>query len=452
MPVEVVMPKLGWATEAARLVEWVIGDGDLVEAGDVLFIAEGDKAAQEVEALDSGTLCIAPEGHNFEEQIPVGTVLAYLVQAGETFSLDSVSAPVLSSASPPEPQAPASAPSPSLGQAGPARRRGKPAISPRAARVASELGVDWTVLQGSGRTGRIVERDVRQAAAEAPGAEPIKVTPVARRLAEAEQIDLAELAATRQGQRIVREDVEELIAARDAPALSVAGTPAPTSQIRRIIARRMVESSLATAALTLTTEADASELVAVRERLKATLAPRGLVVPTYNDLMIKLVAVALAEHPQLNAYWGDDTVVAHDAIHIATAVDTEAGLLVPVIRNVPAKGLQQIAAEAQDLAERARSGGLMADALQGGTFTITNLGMYGIDAFTPIINLPGQCAILGVGRIVKKPAAWQDRVALRSMMALSLTFDHRVVDGGPAARFLNTVREYVEEPYLWLTG
>ena len=115
MPVEVVMPKLGWATEAARLVEWVIGDGDLVEAGDVLFIAEGDKAAQEVEALDSGTLCIAPDGHNFEEQIPVGTVLAYLVQAGETFSLDSVSAPVLSSASPPEPQAPASAPSPSLG-------------------------------------------------------------------------------------------------------------------------------------------------------------------------------------------------------------------------------------------------------------------------------------------------------------------------------------------------
>jgi pyruvate dehydrogenase E2 component (dihydrolipoamide acetyltransferase) len=131
-------------------------------------------------------------------------------------------------------------------------------------------------------------------------------------------------------------------------------------------------------------------------------------------------------------------------------VDTEAGLLVPVIRDVPAKSLQGVAEESRQLADKARARELGSDELQGGTFTITNLGIYGIDAFTPIINLP-QCAILGVGRIIAKPAVWQDQVVPRQMMALSLTFDHRVVDGGPAARFLNTVREYVEQPYQWLT-
>ena len=230
------------------------------------------------------------------------------------------------------------------------------------------------------------------------------------------------------------------------------GTDDPRHTYPAVIAGRMVESSLATAALTLTTEADATELVAMREKLKATLAPAGKSVPSYNDLLIKLTAVALGEHPLLNAYWAEDEIIVHDAIHIATAVDTDAGLLVPVIRDVPSKSLQQIAAEASTLAEKARAGQLMADDLQGGTFTITNLGTYGIDAFTPIINLPGQCAILGVGRIISKPAAWQEQIALRKMMALSLTFDHRVVDGGPAARFLNTVREYVEQPYLWLTA
>jgi pyruvate dehydrogenase E2 component (dihydrolipoamide acetyltransferase) len=458
MAFEVVMPKLGWASESARLVEWVKQDGDQVDAGEVLFLAEGDKAAQEVEALESGVLHIGPAGLCTGEEFPVGTVLAHLVQPGETFSLDKISEPIAVTASVQEPQVSSVATSaPLAGQDGQSlsKPQRKPAISPRAARVAAELGVDWTVLKGSGRTGRIVERDVRQAAAEAAAAQKIKVTPVAQRLAAAEGIDLAELAALKAGEKIRREDVEAMIASRDAartPKAPPAGTAMPITHIRRVIAGRMVESGLTTAALTLTTEADATELVAIREKLKATLAPAGKPVPSYNDLLIKLTAVALLEHPLLNAYWAEDEIIVHETVHIATAVDTEAGLLVPVIRDVPAKSLQQIAAEASSLAEKARTGQLLADALQGGTFTITNLGAYGIDAFTPIINLPGQCAILGVGRIISKPAAWQEQVALRKMMALSLTFDHRVVDGGPAARFLNTVREYVEQPYLWLTA
>ena len=224
----------------------------------------------------------------------------------------------------------------------------------------------------------------------------------------------------------------------------------PVTPIRRIIAQRMLEGSQATAPVTLTTEADATDLVAVREQFKAALGPRKLAIPTYTDLLIKLTSIALSEHPLLNAIWQEDEIIVPDSIHIAVAVDVEEGLIVPVIRDVPAKSIQQIAEESRKLAQEARSRKLSVDDLQGGTFTITNLGTYGIDAFTPIINLP-QCAILGVGRIIEKPAMFEGEMAPRQMLALSLTFDHRVVDGGPAARFLNTVREYVEQPYLWLS-
>jgi pyruvate dehydrogenase E2 component (dihydrolipoamide acetyltransferase) len=171
-------------------------------------------------------------------------------------------------------------------------------------------------------------------------------------------------------------------------------------------------------------------------------------------LLVKLCAVALAEHPPLNARLDGDDIVTSDAAHIGIAVDTERGLLVPVIRDVGAKSLRQIAHESVALAEQARSGSLAPDALVGSTFTITNLGMYEIDAFTPIINLP-DCAILGMGRIVPKQVVIDpeaERVAIRHMAFLSLTFDHRLVDGAPAARFLQRVKHFVEQPYLWLVG
>ncbi|MDI7276733.1 MAG: 2-oxo acid dehydrogenase subunit E2, partial [Anaerolineae bacterium] len=221
------------------------------------------------------------------------------------------------------------------------------------------------------------------------------------------------------------------------------------SRMRRIIAGRMAAGAHTAAAVTLITEADATELVQLREQLKGALGPRGRAVPSYNDLLIRLAACALQEHPELNASWAEDEIIVYPDVHVALAVDTEAGLLAPVIRDVPAKSVQQIAEESLALVQKARAGQLGPDELAGATFTITNLGMYGIDAFTPIINLP-QCAILGVGRIAKKPAEWQDQIALRHVVTLSLTFDHRVVDGGPAARFLDTIRRYVEQPYLWL--
>jgi len=429
--------------EVGSLVEWFKEDGERVEKGEILFSVEGEKAIQDVEALESGVLRIPPDSPPPGEEVPVGTLLGYILQPDEP-------APFEKEAAPPARPATEEGSSP--------RGRGRgPTISPRARRVAKELGVDWTTLQGSGRTGRIVERDVREAAEEMEKArEAIKVSPVARRVAERAGVDLSELAARKQGQRITRQDVEEAIGAREEVTASSPPTPGvrdvvPVVSLRRVIAHRMAESAHTTAPLTLTTEADATELVALREGLKAALGPQDKVVPTYDDLILKLTGAALQEHPQLNAYWRDDEIILLSDINIGMAVDTEEGLLVPVIHDVPAKGVQQIAEEARSLVEKARARQLAPEDMEGGTFTVTNLGMYNIDAFTPIINLP-ESAILGVGRILRKPAVIDDQLVPRHLMALSLTFDHRVVDGGPAARFLDRIRAYVERPYLWLAG
>jgi pyruvate dehydrogenase E2 component (dihydrolipoamide acetyltransferase) len=172
-------------------------------------------------------------------------------------------------------------------------------------------------------------------------------------------------------------------------------------------------------------------------------------VPSYTDFLVKLTAIALEKHSLLNASWVDDEIHLSDGIHIGIAVDTDAGLLVPVLRDVPALGLKQVAARARDLIERARARKLMLDELQGGTFTITNLGAFGIDAFTPLINVP-QCAILGVGRIARRPVVFGEQIVARDQLTLSLTFDHRIVDGAPAARFLQTLCGLIENPGPWL--
>lgn len=266
--------------------------------------------------------------------------------------------------------------------------KGNSAISPRARRIANELNISWHHIKGSGQTGRIIERDIRAVTAQPPGS---------------------------------------------------------TGHIRELIANRLWQSQNETAAVTLTTEADATGLVDLRAGFKAS---QGTDAPTYNHMIAKLTALALGEHPALNASWQNGAPHQYESVHLGLAVDTEGGLLVPVIRDADSKSLAQIATEARALALKARRHTLGPDALQDGTFTISNLGMYGIDAFTPIINLP-QAAILGLGRIVEKPAVFQGQVVPRALMALSLTFDHRILDGGPAARFLDRVRTFIEQPDLW---
>jgi pyruvate dehydrogenase E2 component (dihydrolipoamide acetyltransferase) len=211
----------------------------------------------------------------------------------------------------------------------------------------------------------------------------------------------------------------------------------------------MIEGSQTTAPVTLTTTADATNLVSLRAQFKATAAGPDEVIPGYLEMIVKLVGRALSENPELNRQWIDGQIVSPDGIHIAIAVDTPSGLLAPVLRDVPRLGAREIAIQAHDFKVRAHASQLEPTELTGGTFTISNLGAFGVDAFTPIINVP-QCAILGLGRIARRPTVVGDQIVARETMTLSLTFDHRIVDGAPAARFLAVVRTAIENPGPWL--
>ncbi|MBX3066088.1 MAG: 2-oxo acid dehydrogenase subunit E2 [Anaerolineae bacterium] len=461
MAYELVMPRLGWTMEEGTLVEWLKHDGDTVQSGEIVFTVESDKAVNEIEALEGGILRIPPDSPAPGTTLPIGALLGYIIQPGEAvpFEQAAPAAPAVApevTATPAATAAATSAPTTNGNGAAVGRHQTEPAISPRARRIAVELGVDWQSLIGSGSTGRIVERDVRAAATTAPvaAATSVRATPLARRVAQDLDVDLQQLASSTPGKRISRADVEAASqSSAPQPATAAADVEiVPLTAVRRITAERMTASAHTVAPVTLTSEVDATELVRLRKQLKADSEAAGRPVPSYNDLLARLCAEALADYPYLNASWHEDHIALSKQVHIGIAVDGERGLLVPVLRDVQGKSVRRIAVESRDLIERARQGQLKSDEMRGSTFTITNLGMFGIDAFTPIINLP-ECAILGVGRIVPKQVvidADTEQLAIRHMMFLSLTFDHRVVDGADAAKFLNRVRQFIEQPYLWL--
>jgi pyruvate dehydrogenase E2 component (dihydrolipoamide acetyltransferase) len=328
------------------------------------------------------------------------------------------------------------------------------------------LGLEWSALAGSGRSGRIVERDVRRAAASArvaSAASPAAETAADPLTAATVEAPAPAVAAPSEMQTVVAATG----ATTPTPAAPPVGMAEPTvaassghqegqrqplGGVRQIVAARMAESARTAAPVTLTTDADATDLVRLRQQMAADLAGSDQPLPSYTDCLAKLVAGVLQDLPYMNASLVGSEIVQHAAIHLGLAVDTPRGLLVPVLRDVPGKSLLQVARESAALIERARSGRIAADELRGSTFTITNLGMYEIDAFTPIINLP-ECAILGVGRIIARPVVLDpatEKISVRQQLALSLTFDHRVVDGAPAARFLQRVKQVIEHPIGWL--
>jgi pyruvate dehydrogenase E2 component (dihydrolipoamide acetyltransferase) len=342
--------------------------------------------------------------------------------------------------------------------------------SPRARKLAQARGVDISQITPTGGGGvRVAERDVLAYLAAAP-----KATPLAEKLAAETGVDLRKVAGTGPGGKITREDVLAARPARvvEAPAVAAPAPAAPVvpaaplapvalpvadvaerlplKGVRAIIADRMGTSVHTTARVTLVSEVDATEFVAMRERLKAKVSEEWGFAPGYNDLLALVVAKALRKFPYMNARLAPDAVELMARVNMGMAVDTEKGLLVPVIRDADTKSLREFGATFRELVDRARKGRSMPDDLAGGTFTITNLGMYEIDAFTPVINLP-EAAILGVGRItpkwVFKPES-PNAPVLRQMLTLSLVFDHRLVDGAPAARFLQWIKGVVEEPYL----
>ncbi len=416
MAIEIIVPRLGWTMEEGIFQGWLKNDGDPVREGEPLFSLESDKATQEIEASGSGVLRISPKAPEPGATVSVGALLGYLLAEGESVSFDSGSGTPSRKSS----AVPASAPRPEPSESLPARPNSAPVlgaitVSPRAARTASALGVDLNQLRGTGRTGRIRERDVLAAAAQADRKDrPVASNPV------------------------------------DLRASDLSGRVLPISPTRRTIARRMSAGFHEAAPVTLTTRVDATDLVHTREQLKEA-AGLGQSAPSFNDLLVKFTAAALQQHPLLQTQWRDETLFVPTPINIALAVETAAGLLTPVIRDVPALTVHQVAAVSRTLIEDARAGRLLVGHLHGGTFTLTSLGSLGIDHFNPIINLP-QSAILGVGRIVREPVFLGDQITPRDILTLSLTFDHRVIDGAPAARFLETLRQIIARPAQFLNS
>ena len=412
----IIMPKQGLQMTEGMITSWLVSEGQEIKEGEPLFEMETDKLAITIDAPCSGTLLkiLCQE----DEIAEVASPIAVVGEPGENYE-DILSGASGAAASSAENKAPADIEDPAGSTAGAADSASEPAAevpaaksspeasqerifsSPRARTTAQEKGIDYRTLEGSGPDGLIIERDVLKAAAQAAPAKETK-----ENTGDTRQI--------------------------------------PISNMRRIIARRMLDSlgTLAQACHRLTV--DMSEAVRLREQLKA----RDIKV-SYNDIVIRCTAKALTEFPMMNSTMDDAFITVRDYVNIGVAVATEQGLLVPVIQNAHTLSLPEIAGRSQDLSSRAKENRLMPDELSGGTFTISNLGMYDIESFTAIINKP-EAGILAVGKMEKKPAVRNDELVIRPLMQLSLTYDHRIVDGAPAALFLRRIKELLENPGLLL--
>jgi len=471
MAVEISIPRLGWSMEEGVFAGWLKQPGDVVKAGDPLFMLEGEKATQEIESIGEGVLHLAPDTPVAGQTVLVGRAIGQLCAAGEkpvwNAAPVAAAAPVIAApaaAIPPTAHPVAAAPAPRALYREPQRESqqrqpsrpsaGDPTLIPLAAsptvrRLARQLGIDLSRVAPAWPGGRVAEHDVVLAAvgasgvAAAPGGRVI-ATPRARRLARERGVDLGSVRGSGARGRVRERDVPTALSiapptdrspspvARPVPAGAI-----PVTATRRTIARQMVKSRQETVPVTLTAWADATALLAERARLKEA---HGSAAASLNDILLKLVADLLVVHPLLASRWEETHLVppTADKIDIGLAVDAPGGLVVPVVRDVGRSALADVARQSRDLIERARTCRLAVAEMQGGVFTLTSLGSFGIEFFNPVINWP-ESAILGLGAIRQQPVplpAGQGGFVFQPQLPLSLTFDHRVVDGAPAARFL----------------
>ena len=446
---QIIMPKLGLTMTVGTIVEWHHAVGDRVTAGEVLCTYETEKVTLELEAPADGMLAevLAPAG----TVVPAGEVVCVVATSLETPA-------AMGAQAADKPATAAVWPHPGTVQSLPAeapkvdRHEGtRGGATPKARAHAARLAIDWRTVAGRGPGGRVHAADVTaasgQVAGVGAGSRPTRATPLARRVAAAEGVDLSGVRGTGPDGVVTRDDVEQARRATGARALQPGETVVPLSPIRQVIGARMAQSAFSAPHVTLMTEAEATNLVSARQQLNQELPPADRV--SYNTLLAALVARGLAEHPQLNARLAADGIHLLPQVNIALAVDTERGLMTPVLRDVSRLSLLAIQRGYNALAERALTGRSLPADFEEGTFTLTNLGSLEIDGFTPIIN-PPQAAILGVGRIVEKPVARDGAVVVRAMITLSLSFDHRMVDGTPAARFLQRIKQLVERPIALL--
>ncbi len=443
MATKIIMPKLGMAMAEGVIARWNKRDGDQVQKDEEIAVVMSKKITYKLTAPESGILRIIARE---KETRPVGAILAFITAPGEPLpAVEEAAAPtpgvVVTAAPLPTAPAPAAAAPPT----------GFVLASPAARRLAKEKGLDLALVKGSGADGMVTEADVTRCMEEsAKAAAPAEVlaTSAARKLAAQRGLSLAEIPGSGIGGRISEQDVLAFEARAKAPVApaEVAKPPArivPFAGIRQAIAEHTVESLHTMAQLTMMMEVDVTELVKLREQVKADFEV------TYTDLLVKAVAKTLKSHPLLNVVLIGDEIQLLDCIHIGVAVALPDGLIVPVVRDADKLTVQEIAQEVRRLAQGAREGTLSVDEVAGSTFTITNLGNHGIDGFTPIINAP-EAAILGVGRIAERVVVHNDQIARRKMMTLSLTIDHRLVDGAPGAEFLRSLQELLQNPYRLL--
>jgi pyruvate dehydrogenase E2 component (dihydrolipoamide acetyltransferase) len=437
----IVMPKFGQMTEDSAIVEWLKKEGDAVAKGDVLFLVETDKSVMEVESFSEGTLLKISVGVGVS--VPVQSVVGYLGAKGEA---------IPATPAPPRPS-PADTPSttksakPVAGRAAPiAASRTPPVvmvsptpaaparfrISPRAAALARDSVIDPHAIAGSGPEGRIVEKDVK-AHLEANDYASLRTSPAAKALAAKEGLDLIALSADNGGKRIEVADVERAVAEK----------PKPMSKMRQVIAQRLTQSVVTAPHFYVTVEVDMTETLAHRARLNAAGARYSV-----TDFIAQASILALKEFPAVNSATDGGSVRWHSRVHLGIAVTLDQGLVVPVIHDAGEMTMPELSQRAKALIDKARAGGLAPDEMRGSTFSISNMGMLDVENFTAIIN-PGESAILAVSSTVKKPVVRGDAIIARPIMKMTLSSDHRLIDGATAARFVNSIKTKLEDNGLW---
>lgn len=425
MATEIIMPQLGLTMTEGTVTQWFKAVGDTVAAGEVIAEISTDKISNQLEATTGGTLLaiIVPAG----SVAPVKAPIAIVGQPGEQVAAAAGPAAQEVAAAAPAAAAPASAPA----AAPAAAADGWVQASPLARRLAKEQGIDLAKVTATGPDGLVVERDILAAAA-VPG---VKASPLAAKVAADNGVDLGSIA---KDGRIMKDDV---LAALPKAALA-AGIP--LTGMRKVIADRMRLSWQTTPHVHHTVEVDMFEALKLKDKLTQMGTKFSL-----TELIVKCTAKALAEFPMVNNACVDGKLVINQAVNIGVAVALENGLIVPVVRNADQKTLSQLRTEIAELAAKARQGKLLPDEYTGGTFTISNLGMYGVDHFTPIIN-PPESGIIGVCRTVERPVVVDSAIVIRPLMNLCLGYNHCIVDGALAGQFMARVRQLLEQPLLLL--
>ena len=439
MATPIIMPKFGQMTEESAIVEWRKKEGDKVAKGDILFTVETDKSVMEAESFCDGTLLkiLVPAGVS----VPVASTVGFIGQPGE--ALPAVTAPQPVAAKPTTP-APAAV-APKLATIAPTAAASLPTpvaqpavvqsalfrISPRAAVLAKNAVINPQPIRGTGPNGRIVEKDMR-AYLSAKGYDKLRISPAAKNLAAKEQIDLLAVTPGESG-RISVADVERAIAEK----------PKAMSKMRQVIGQRLTQSVVTQPHFFVTVSVDMTDLIAYRNQLKASGAPF-----TVTDFISQAVVLTLKEFPDVNSSTDGKSVRWNSRVNLGVAVSLEQGLVVPVIRNADDMTLAEINAASKALAEKARAGKLAPDEMSGSTFTISNMGMLNVENFTAIINT-GEAAILAVASTLPQPAVRDGKVGVRQMMKMTLSSDHRIVDGAMAAWFINAIKTKLEDLELW---